>query len=408
MNLLIVTDAYAPSRTSAAVLLEDLAKSLINDGHSVSVIVPSSSQLDSIAIKIKDSIEIISVKAFQTKDISYARRLLAEIVNPFLIRFHLWKSINFKSKKYDGVLWYSPSIFWTPLVKRCQKYFKCPSYLILRDIFPDWALDLEILKKGVLYNFLAWIALSQYKQATWIGLQSPNNVEYFQKKYPQFKEKSEVLWNWIGEPVLTECSIQIKDTKLAGKKIAVYAGNVGIAQGKDALLSLVMALNSANQDMGFLFVGRGSEMEVFKRRIELEGISNILFFDEIPPEEIYSLYQQCDVGLLALDPRHKTHNIPGKFLSYMQAGIPVLGIVNLGNDLLTIIPKFRLGHVVTHDKQQDYLKVAECLASAMLLGALGHNLEGKRFIDKYCSARTGANQIIRALKSHKINQYFNL
>lgn len=346
MNLLIVTDAYAPSRTSAAVLLEDLARSLIHDGHSVSVIVPSSSQLDNIAIKFKDSIEIISVKAFQTKDISHARRLFAELINPFLIRLRLWKSIGFTSKKFDGVLWYSPSIFWTPLVKRCQEYFKCPSYLILRDIFPDWALDLEILKRGALYEFLAWIALSQYKQATWIGLQSPNNVEYFHKKYPQFKEKSEVLWNWIGEPVLTECSIQIKDTKLAGKKIAVYAGNVGIAQGKDALLSLVMALNSANQDMGFLFVGRGSEMEEFKRRIELEGISNILFFDEIPPDEIYSLYQQCDVGLLALDPRHKTHNIPGKFLSYMQAGIPVLGIVNPGNDLIDLIAAFKVGEVV--------------------------------------------------------------
>lgn len=367
MNLLIVTDAYAPSRTSAAVLLEDLAKSLINDGHSVSVIVPSSSQLDNIAIKVQGSIEIISVKAFQTKDISHARRLLAEIVNPFLIRFQLWRSVNFKSKKFDGILWYSPSIFWTPLVKSCQVYFKCPSYLILRDIFPDWALDLEILKRGALYEFLAWIALSQYKQATWIGLQSPNNVEYFHKKYPQFKEKSEVLWNWIGEPVLTECSIQIKDTKLAGKKIAVYAGNVGIAQGKDALLSLVMALNSANQDMGFLFVGRGSEMEEFKRRIELEGISNILFFDEIPPDEIYSLYQQCDVGLLALDPRHKTHNIPGKFLSYMQAGIPVFGVLNSCNDLIQLISQYRLGQISSEISQSSLIPLAKKLNDANLI-----------------------------------------
>ena len=145
-------------------------------------------------------------------------------------------------------------------------------------------------------------------------------------------------------------------------------------------------------------------MEEFKRRMELKGISNILFFDEIPPDQIYSLYQQCDIGLLALDPRHKTHNIPGKFLSYVQAGIPVLGIVNPGNDLLTIVPKFRLGYVTICNDQQQYSKVTEYLTPSTLIGAIvEHNLEGKRFIDEYCSARTGVNKIIKALAFNKIN-----
>jgi hypothetical protein len=33
---------------------------------------------------------------------------------------------------------------------------------------------------------------------------------------------------------------------------------------------------------------------------------------------------------VALDPRHQTHNIPGKFLSCMQAGLPVLASINPG------------------------------------------------------------------------------
>ena len=40
---------------------------------------------------------------------------------------------------------------------------------------------------------------------------------------------------------------------------------------------------------------------------------------------------------MALDPRHKTHNIPGKFLTYMQAGLPVLASINPGNDLMQLI-----------------------------------------------------------------------
>jgi len=44
----------------------------------------------------------------------------------------------------------------------------------------------------------------------------------------------------------------------------------------------------------------------------------VVFHDEIEPSEIPGLYSQCHAGIVALDPRHKTHNLPGKFLSYMQ------------------------------------------------------------------------------------------
>jgi hypothetical protein len=50
---------------------------------------------------------------------------------------------------------------------------------------------------------------------------------------------------------------------------------------------------------------------------------------------------------LALDPRHTTHNIPGKFLSYMQAGLPVLASINPGNDLAELIQREDVGRVCT-------------------------------------------------------------
>jgi len=65
----------------------------------------------------------------------------------------------------------------------------------------------------------------------------------------------------------------------------------------------------------------------------------VLFYDEIDPDEIPGLYAQCHVGIVALDPRHKTHNIPGKFLSYMQSGLPVLASINPGNDLVELIQR---------------------------------------------------------------------
>lgn len=366
MNLLIITDAYAPSRTSAAVLLQDLAQAYIQEGHQVSVVVPSAKQAKPVHIYEEGGVQIIAVKAFRTKDIAYVQRVLAEWINPYFMGYRLFRSQQFKDLKIYGVIWYSPSIFWAPLVKRCQHFFACRSYLILRDLFPDWALDLGLLKKGPIFSFFKYIEQKQYAQASAIGVQSENNLSYFQKHFPQFSHKAQVLWNWIAPSSNTYCSIQIHNTALRDRKVAVYAGNVGVAQGKDALLAITQALHDAG--MGVVFVGRGSEMRAMQEEAKNQDLVNALFFDEIASDEIEALYRQCSLGLLALDPRHTTHNIPGKFLSYMQSGIPVLALVNPGNDLEKLIPQYQVGAVCTAISPVVF---NECVAQ--LLGELKHN-----------------------------------
>jgi glycosyltransferase involved in cell wall biosynthesis len=91
------------------------------------------------------------------------------------------------------------------------------------------------------------------------------------------------------------------------------------------------------------------------------GLNNVLFFDEIDPDEIPDLYAQCHVGLVALDPRHRSHNIPGKFLTYMQSGLPVLANVNAGNDLSGLIREYRVGQVCESDQLSSLVAMAQAL-----------------------------------------------
>jgi len=396
VNLLIITDAYAPSRTSAAVLLKDLAQQYIQEGHQVSVVVPSAQQKIPIQEYEEGGVKVLAVKAFRTKDISYLQRVLAEWINPYLMGRRLFCSQQFKSMKINGVIWYSPSIFWAPLVKRCQDFFACPSYLILRDLFPDWALDLSLLKKGPIYSFFKYIEKKQYAQANWIGVQSANNLTYFQKHFTQFAHKAQVLWNWIAPSSNTDCSIQIQNTPLRDLKVAVYAGNVGIAQGKDALLAMTHALHEAG--MGVVYVGRGSEMRVMQEQIKEAGLTNVLFFDEIPPDEIEALYRQCSLGLLALDPRHTTHNIPGKFLSYMQAGIPTLALVNPGNDLEKLITHYQVGVVCTTASSAILNERVGQLFAQLERNPLGHMQEQcQRLVQDYFLPQRASEQIVNQL-----------
>jgi glycosyltransferase involved in cell wall biosynthesis len=87
-------------------------------------------------------------------------------------------------------------------------------------------------------------------------------------------------------------------------------------------------------------------------------LDNVLFFDEIHPDEIPDLYAQCSAGVVALDPRHKSHNIPGKFLTYMQCGLPVLANVNAGNDLAQMIRAEQVGEVCESNQVDELLQLA--------------------------------------------------
>jgi glycosyltransferase involved in cell wall biosynthesis len=346
MHIVIIGDTFPPLKTSGAVMLKHLADELIAQGDLVTVVVPNESQTELIVESTQNQLKVFQVKAFKTKDVPYLQRLFAELSNPYLMWVRLKKSDSFLKTRVDMVIWYSPSIFWGPLVARIKRRWTCPSYLILRDIFPDWAIDLGLISKFNPISFLLKsIANYQYQQANIIGVQSPNNQRYLALHHPELNSKIRVLWNWMREQGSHEKSaIKISETSLAGKEILVYAGNIGIAQGIEVFLSIIKSFQGFN-NIGFLFVGRGSEMTELQQKVDSNQLKNVLFYPEITPEQIGDLYGQCSAGIIALDGRHETHNIPGKFVSYMQAGLPVFGLVNAGNDLIELVNSNYLGFI---------------------------------------------------------------
>ena len=342
MNFVLVADTFPPLRSSGAVQLRDLSREFVRQGHSLAVLLPSENNSGSWSLSEIDGAQVLRLKAPNTKDVGYVRRTLAELIMPFAMLSGLRKS-PLAGVQWDGVLWYSPSIFHGPLVAALKKSIGIKSYLIVRDIFPEWAADMGLMSRGLPYRFFKAIANYQYSVADCIGVQTSGNLNYF-NRWIRPNREVQVLPNWLGEPAARPCSIRIKSTKLAGKKIFVYAGNMGVAQGMDSILELAKNL-SENHSVGFLFVGRGSEVQRIREEAIKASLDNIAIFDEIDPDEIPDLYAQCHAGIVALDSRHKSHNIPGKFLTYMQCGLPVLANINAGNDLAEVVRRARVGRV---------------------------------------------------------------
>jgi hypothetical protein len=102
------------------------------------------------------------------------------------------------------------------------------------------------------------------------------------------------------------------------------------------------------------------------------------------------------VGVVALDPRHKTHNIPGKFLSYMQSGLPVLATINAGNDLADLIQAERVGRVSTDHSVDTLQRLAEDLARE-LAGDTSMSARCRALSAKLFSPEAVVKQITAAL-----------
>ena len=396
MKLLIIADAFPPMRTSAAVHMHELVLELVGRGHKVTVIIPAASDSASLTIEDWNGYTLASVATLKTKDAGYIRRAIAEFITPYVM-YHRLRSSSIINESFEGIIWYSPTIFFGPLISRFKVRYGCPAYLVLRDMFPDWAVDLGLMRKGLPYYFLKLVELYQYKVASYIGIQAPGNIKYFNAgALKKFKSKVELLWTWVTPaPLLVSCSIDLSKTELAGRLNFVYAGNMGIAQDLDLIMDLATLFNERS-DVGFVFVGRGTEVSRLRALTGQRALKNVLFFDEIESTEISALYAQCDIGLVALDPRHKSNNIPGKFLSYMDSGLPVLARLNSGNDLVQMINSNQIGASYVGSDAGEFQMVANRLIE-MLQRDSNMPSRCKNLAHTLFSTENAANQIISAL-----------
>lgn len=395
MRILIVADTYPPSRISGAVQMRDLALELRKQGHAPAVVTPCADLGRVWGLEDDDGVRVLRVKAMRTKNVRYARRALAELLLPVALYWGFRISPLYR-ESWDGVVWYSPTIFLGPFVRQLKRHFRAKGYLILRDLFPDWAVDAGVMRRGVAYALLKRIERYQYGVADTIGVQSQGNIRAVARTVRRGAPTIEVLENWKNPQVCEENDKRLSTTTLAGKAVFVYAGNMGVAHAVGQAMDLAAGLRDRG-DVGFLFVGRGSDVDRLRRRALRENLTHVLFMDEIASEEIPGLLGQCHVGILTLHPGHKTHNIPGKFLTYLWAGLPVLAFVNAGNDLENLIREEGVGYASTDGAVGELCRAANELLDNPAL----HSAMARRCRDlarrNYAPA-SAARKVIAALR----------
>lgn len=245
-----------------------------------------------------------------------------------------------KLSGYDLIVWYSPSILWTPLIKVLSfRNRTATRLLILRDIFPEWAVDLGIIKSKFVAAILRSLARMQYRIADKILIQSPGNSKYFESD-KSLLEKVDYFPNWLTPSAQSVMPKEKFDLPPSDRKIIIYSGNLGEAQGHEMAEKLIKICRNSNK-YALLFVGSG---KVFTRlRNTYSDEENTKFLTEVDPNTLRALYRFSSFGLVLLDPSHKSQNIPGKFVSYLRDNLPVIISVNDNNDLKDIVSRKQIG-----------------------------------------------------------------
>ncbi|CNH13053.1 glycosyltransferase family 4 protein [Yersinia pekkanenii] len=342
-NVVLLIDDYVPDSTKiAAKMMHELACELVQRGCKVTVITPSSNLSTGYNSEYIDGVEVVRFKLGPIKNCSFFRRAINESILPF--KAWLNTQVHFKKRNVDLLISYSPSIFWGWYAKKLKKKFQCPSYLILRDFFPQWIIDSKLIKaNSIIAKYFRFIEKINYSSADVIGIQSIANIDYFKECFGE-RYKTRLLFNWV-KPETDKNNIGFKKSLgLEDKILFFYGGNIGKAQDMSNLIRLAQRLQDKPQ-VHFVFLGQGDEFELIKNMVICDKIKNVSILPPVSQNIFKAILHEVDIGLFSLCHNHKSHNFPGKILGYMVNNIPILGSVNQGNDLQEIIREYSAGFV---------------------------------------------------------------
>lgn len=356
----------------------DLLREFKKNGHNLYVITPREKRSNlSTEFKQEDGVNFLRVRTGNITKTNLIEKGLSTlfIEQVFLKEFKK----NFRNVKFDLILYSTPPITFEKIIKYIKTKDEARSYLLLKDIFPQNAVDLEMFsKKNLFYWFFRNKEKNLYKNSDHIGCMSDANVQFILDHNPEIPEaKVEICPNSI-ELIEFETNVEEIDEigakyKIPSDKITfVYGGSLGKPQGIDFLIECLKK-NVCNTEVYFLIIGSGLEFSKLKSYFDSEKPVNAKLLSQLPKEEYEKLINSCDVGLIFLDKRFTIPNFPSRLLSYMQASIPVLMATDRSTDIGKIAEKGDFGYWCESGDIEGFNKNIQLLCNKERRGRMGNN-----------------------------------
>jgi glycosyltransferase involved in cell wall biosynthesis len=376
----------------------DLLRKFRDNGHEVTIVSPAERKYGNKTKYIQQSgVRILNV---WTTNIQKTN-ILEKGITTLLLEFYYYKAIKkyINYKDIDLILYSTPPITFTNLIKQLKKASNAKTYLLLKDIFPQNAVDLNLLKYGgIVYNYFRKQEKVLYKISDFIGCMSSANLNYVLENNPEIEKNKlevnpnslEVKENSFG--LVTD--LYIKYNIPRNKIIFIFGGNLGIPQGIE-FLKVNIAYCKSIKEAFFLIVGDGTEYDNFSHWIQTEGIINALLIKELPKSEYDEIIRLSDVGLIFLNPLFTIPNFPSRILSYMQNCLPVICATDIVTDIGETAVNNNFGYKCLTSDSEAFFEYVIKLLDKNLRITMGKN--GFEFLCKEYSVENSYNKIIEKL-----------
>ncbi|MBR1834702.1 MAG: glycosyltransferase family 4 protein [Bacteroidales bacterium] len=323
-------------------IYSDLMRKFREEGHKVYIVSPRERRTgEKTRLYETGGVQVLGIRTLNLQKTSAIEKGIGQV----LVETQFKKAIKhyLGHIRFDLILYSTPPITFPKVIQYLKSSNpRARTYLLLKDIFPQNAVDLGMMSKsgikGILYRFFRKKEKALYALSDYVGCMSPANVQYIVEHNPEVSpEKVEVAPNsyeCVEQIVLTEderCAIREKYHLPTDRPIFIYGGNLGKPQG---IPFLIQSLN-ANADRGdcyFVVVGNGTEYGKLKTWYEETQPKSVSVFQRLPKEDYDQLVRACDVGLIFLDYRFNIPNYPSRLLPYLMEKKPIIAATDSNCD----------------------------------------------------------------------------
>ncbi len=332
----------------------DLIEEFQNNGHDVTIMAPSNNGKTYKATESK--LKVVRVNALPTQNIkNLIRKGFGLAMLPYFFK-KAYKQ-HLRNQEFDWIIMPTPPITLVDFVTFVKKETQAKFYLILRDIHPQSAASIGLIKNKQMYNYLEKRASKGYHIADKIGCMSQGNIDFIRTNYPSIDpEKVVLLYNWQKESKQQtngEDDIR-KKYNLDNKIVALFGGTIGYGQRVENLYDLAKHYRE-RKEVVFLIVGRGVEKDRLELMAKEENLTNMMFLDFLPRDDYLTLVSSADIGLISINENYKVPTCPSKAVAYMALGIPVFAMINPNSDYGDFIQNSGAGYwAVGNDKENVY------------------------------------------------------
>lgn len=367
MNILFLTVSRITDINERGIYT-DLIRKFRDEGHKIVIVSPSERRFNiQTNFSTKDGVQILNVKTLNIQKTNIFEKGISTILLEYQYMNAVKKYVH--DVKFELILYSTPPITLTKVIKKIKLKDNAKTYLLLKDIFPQNAVDLGMIKKnGLLHRYFRKKEKKLYAVSDYIGCMSPANVTYLIKNNPQINpEIVEICPNSIEPKTFYKDSIlkKLLFSKFGipeNSTVFIYGGNLGKPQGINFLLDILTS-NASNNQVFFIIVGSGTEFNIVEQWFDKNHPKNALLITSLEKSEYDQLVGVCDVGLIFLDNRFTIPNYPSRLLSYLENKMPVIASTDTNSDVGIIAEENGFGFRVLSGDIKNFNKLIDYLTS---------------------------------------------